>query len=81
MLFNVKLHVFMFLVLYCDVLYDFHVKKMFGSSVLPFVMYGINVLLKFFLIHLLVSKTTSKGNTMCASSGAGIALLDFTIGF
>jgi hypothetical protein len=48
-LFNVvKLHLFMFLALCCDVLYDFHVKTMFDSSVLPFVMYGINVLLKFF---------------------------------
>jgi hypothetical protein len=38
----VKLHVFMFLALRCDVRYDFRVKKMFGSSVLPFAMYGIN---------------------------------------
>ena len=40
---TVKLHIFTFLVLCCDIRYDFHIKTMFGSPYLPFVLSGIKV--------------------------------------
>ena len=50
----VKLYAFTLLVPCSDVCYEFHVKTMFNSSLLPFVMQGVHVLCMFFCVFIYV---------------------------
>jgi hypothetical protein len=57
-----KLHVFMFLIPHGDVRYDFGVKIMFGSSLIPFV---CSIDVRCIAICILVSNTISISYYVC----------------
>ena len=79
----VKIHVFVFLVPCCGVRYEYHVNTMFRSSLLPFVLSGVHVLLML-LVFIYVYWCTIwfpgqmmfvslSSHTTCVTYGAGTA--------
>ena len=79
----VKIHVSVFLVPCCGVRYEYHVNTMFRSSLLPFVLSGVHVLLMLFVFIYVYWCTmrfpgqmmfvSLSSHTTCVTYGAGIA--------